>query len=196
MRAAIGFRVHSGWAAAVTLGGSPDSPAILDRRKIQLVDTFAYAFRQPYHTAQKLSLPEAGGFLKTIRSDSCRLAVDGMRAVQSDLASVKCRLTCVALLLSSAHELPDLERILASHALIHTADGELFRDAIRHAAAREKTKLACITERELLGTAAKRFSCSPAALERRIALLGKPLGPPWTQDQKLAALAAWLSLAG
>jgi len=33
-------------------------------------------------------------------------------------------------------------------------------------------------------------------LERRVADLGKPLGPPWSQDQKCAALAAWLALSG
>jgi hypothetical protein len=26
--------------------------------------------------------------------------------------------------------------------------------------------------------------------------MGKELGAPWTQDEKLAALAAWLALAG
>jgi hypothetical protein len=31
-------------------------------------------------------------------------------------------------------------------------------------------------------------------LKHRITELGKPVGPPWSQDQKLAALAAWLSL--
>lgn len=195
MRSAIGFRVHSGWAAAVTLSGAAGSPAVLDRRRIQLVGTFTYAFRQPYHTAEKLPLSEANSFVEKVRAESCRLALDGIRAVRKDLAGVKCRIESVALLLSSARELPALERILSSHALIHTADGELFRDAIRQACSRAKIKLACFRERELLADAAERLACSPAALERRIASLGKSLGPPWTQDQKLAALAAWLSLA-
>jgi hypothetical protein len=33
-------------------------------------------------------------------------------------------------------------------------------------------------------------------LQRRVAELGKPIGPPWTQDQKFAALVAWLALVG
>jgi hypothetical protein len=31
-------------------------------------------------------------------------------------------------------------------------------------------------------------------LERRVQEMGKPLGPPWTQDQKYAALVAWMAL--
>ena len=40
----------------------------------------------------------------------------------------------------------------------------------------------------------KRLKLAPDALRARIAGLGKPLGPPWGQDEKLAALAAWLVL--
>jgi hypothetical protein len=32
------------------------------------------------------------------------------------------------------------------------------------------------------------------ALRVRLAAFGKPLGPPWTRDHKLASLAAWLVL--
>jgi hypothetical protein len=33
-------------------------------------------------------------------------------------------------------------------------------------------------------------------LLRRLAELGRPLGPPWSQDEKFAALAAWLAICG
>jgi hypothetical protein len=29
-----------------------------------------------------------------------------------------------------------------------------------------------------------------------LAKLGKPIGPPWSQDEKFAGLAAWLALLG
>jgi hypothetical protein len=32
-------------------------------------------------------------------------------------------------------------------------------------------------------------------MQSRIAALGRGIGPPWTQDQKFAALVAWLALA-
>ena len=87
-----------------------------------------------------------------------------------------------------------VEQILASHALIHTADGELFRDSLRAACARFNLPVQGIREKELFATASKAFGVQPAALKHRIAAFGKSLGPPWSQDEKFAALGAWLSL--
>jgi hypothetical protein len=36
---ALGFRVHSGWTAMVAVAGSPASPVVLDRRRIETADT-------------------------------------------------------------------------------------------------------------------------------------------------------------
>jgi hypothetical protein len=82
---------------------------------------------------------------------------------------------------------------LASHALIHTADGELFRRAILYAS----SGLASTTakERDLLTETSRALRLKPNDLTRRIAALGRPLGPPWSQDEKFASLVAWLALA-
>jgi len=40
-----------------------------------------------------------------------------------------------------------------------------------------------------------RLKKRPEFLSSKIAALGKSLGPPWTADEKLAALSAWLVLA-
>ncbi len=61
-RAAIGFRVHSGWAAMVAVSVEKGEPVILVRRKLLLVKTFSYTFRQPYHTAEKMPLNDAAAF--------------------------------------------------------------------------------------------------------------------------------------
>ena len=193
--AALGFRVHSGWAAAVVVSGSLDAPVVVDRRKIQLVKIFSYTFRQPYHTAEKMPRQDAGKFIRSIQSEAKRLALSALRSLQRDLAEGDFKLVCGALLLASGRALPALEQILVSHALIHTADGELFRDSLRAACARFALPLQGIREKELIATASKAFGLQTAALKRRIAALGKPLGPPWSQDEKFAALAAWLSLS-
>jgi len=52
-----------------------------------------------------------------------------------------------------------------------------------------------IREKELFGTASKALGIQETILKRRVAALGKALGPPWSQDEKFAALAAWLTLA-
>jgi hypothetical protein len=50
-------------------------------------------------------------------------------------------------------------------------------------------------EREVLDLGAGVIRMSAADVRRRLAKLGRPLGPPWTQDQKLSALGAWTLLA-
>ncbi len=192
--AALGFRVHSGWAAAVVVCGTLDAPVVVDRKKIQLVKTFSYTFRQPYHTAEKMERPDAVKFIRGVRSDAKRMAVSSLRSLQRELGEGEFKIVRGALLLASGRPLPGLEQILASHALIHTADGELFRDSLRAACVVCNLPLDGIREKELFATASKVLGIQAAALKRRIAALGKSLGPPWSQDEKFAALAAWLTL--
>jgi hypothetical protein len=193
--AALGFRVHSGWAAAVVLGGPVDAPVVIDRRKIQLVKVFSYAYRQPYHTAKQMPLKDAKEFIAGVQSDAKRLALSSLRSLQADLAEGDFQIVRSALLLASGRALPGLEQILASHALTHTADGELFRDSLRAACALCHLPVEGIREKELFATASEAFSIQAAALTRRVAAFGKALGPPWSQDEKFAALGAWLTLA-
>jgi hypothetical protein len=193
--AALGFRVHSGWTALVAVALEEQAPVVLIRRRLQLVKTFSYTFRQPYHTAEKMALSDAADFVRSVEGESRELAKEGIRAAQKELADLNYKLSGCGLLLASGRELPEFEKILASHALIHTADGELFRHSIRHACARRKIPVAAVKERDLLQTTAKALHANPVSLIKRVGALGKSLGPPWTQDEKLSALAAWLILA-
>jgi hypothetical protein len=194
-RAAIGFRVHSGWAAMVAVSLEKGAPVILDRRKLLLVKTFSYTFRQPFHTAEKMDPNGAAEFVRGLEKESCELALAGVRTLQKELEKLDYKVCGCSLLLASGRKLPEFEKIIASHALIHTADGELFRESIRHSCERAKLPLTAIKERELLAAASKRLNKRPEFLNRQVTALGKSLGPPWTQDEKLSALAAWLVLA-
>ncbi len=49
--AALGFRVKSGWAAAVLLTGSARLPQLCDVQRIDLSDPRLPETRQPYHAA-------------------------------------------------------------------------------------------------------------------------------------------------
>ncbi|HWZ98042.1 MAG TPA: hypothetical protein VN025_09795 [Candidatus Dormibacteraeota bacterium] len=194
-RAAIGFRVHSGWAAMVVVSLEKGEPVVLERRKLLLVKTFSYTFRQPYHTAEKMPLGDAAEFVRSVEKESRELALAGIRPLRKELEKLGYKVCGCSLLLASGRALPEFEKILASHALIHTADGELFRESIRHSCERAKLPLTAIRERDLLAAASKRLNKRPEFLNRQVAALGKSLGPPWTADEKLSALGAWLVLA-
>jgi hypothetical protein len=194
-KAAIGFRVHSGWSVLVAVSLEKDVPTVLRRQRVQLVGTFSYKFRQPYHTAEKMRFEDAGKFISGVRTEAQGLANRVLRSVQVDLKRKGYNLDRGGLLLASGRLLPELEKILHSHALIHTADGELFRDVLRSAGARCGLKIMCTKERELLDHCAKVFCCHPEGLLQRVTELGRPIGSPWSQDEKFATLAAWLVLS-
>jgi len=129
-----------------------------------------------------------------VRTEARSLAWHAINAVQSSLQHQGYELKRCGLLLSSGKPLPDLPQILASHALIHTADGELFREALLHASERCGLETFTTKESELLERASHTLQLKSDELGRRLIHLGTALGSPWTQDEKLAALVAWLSL--
>jgi hypothetical protein len=191
---ALGFRAHSGWTALVALSLEKNQPQVLMRQRPKLVQEFTYQFRQPYHTAEKLPMERAQEFVSQVESVATRLAEDAIRTIQGDLRNEGYELTCFGLPVASARPLPRLEKILLSHALVHTADGELFRRALIRAG--EQCHLAglMLAERELVTVASQTLKIDKDNLLGRLAEFGKPVGPPWSQDEKFATMAAWLAL--
>jgi hypothetical protein len=183
MRIALGFRAHSGWAAMVAAAGTPDAPSVLDRRQITIADPNLTGSKQPYHAAAQLPIEQAGALVQRAIESSRALARDAIASALRDFASQGQQAARCAVLLASGRVLPGLAAILASHTMIHTAEGELFRDALLWAA--RDCGLPAIGIREK--------SLAPALLQR-LAPLGKSLGPPWTKDQKYAAAAALMAL--
>ncbi|HUO33524.1 MAG TPA: hypothetical protein VMU43_00890 [Candidatus Acidoferrum sp.] len=192
--AAVGFRVHSGWASVVALSLKNGLPEILARERVHLVEKFTYEFRQPYHTAEKLQPEKAAAFVSRMQSEARELSGRAIRKLQAQLEAQGRRLVRSNVLLASGRPLPALPQILASHSLIHTADGELFREALLHASARCELDVTSMRERQLLDSAARMLRLTSAEILRRAAELGRAVGPPWSQDEKFAAIAAWLAL--
>ena len=193
--AALGFRAHSGWTTLIAMSVEEGSPHVLVRERPHLVKAFTYEFRQPYHTAKKKPAADAADFIAGMRAEARALAHQAIRSVQATLQRQSYQVKCCGLLLSSAKPLPDLPQILASHALIHTADGELFRESLLHSGERCGLEMFTVKESELFDRASPALQLGSEELMRRLIQLGTGLGSPWTQDEKLATLAAWLSLA-
>jgi len=174
LKAVIGFRAHSGWAVGVAIAAG----AAIDRRRIDLCDCLVAGSAQPYHAAARLPLRQAEAYLKGCAEISAAMAEAAMRKVVEDLAARGYGVTGCSILLGSGRPLGELAKTIAAHPLIHTAEGEFYRDAIREACRRCGLAVRGIKERDL------------APLVGEVAELGKALGPPWRQDEKLCALAA------
>jgi len=193
--AAFGLRAHSGWAALVAITGPLDSPSIIDRRILQLCDPKTRGSKQPYHAAEPLPYKQAEKFVTHCIEQTRNLANKGLRTAIQDLQNSGHRIAACGILLGSGRTLPTLNRILASHALIHAAEGEMFRDALLHAAHHCKLTVKGIKQRELHSQAQTTLGRSAEQLEAYLIKQGRTLGPPWREDQKSATLAAWLALS-
>src|SRR5579864_6744859 len=148
-RAALGFRMHSGWGVLGAVAGDPDSVEIVDRRRIVVTDPGMRGATQPYHHAANLKILESESHLANCAAVSERMAVAAIEHVIHELDLRECRIVGSAVLLASGRPLPPLAKILTAHPLIHTAEGEFFRTAIRNACARLKMPVQAIREREL-----------------------------------------------
>jgi hypothetical protein len=194
--AALGFRAHSGWAAAVALVGAPRSPEVIDRRRITLVEPGSPGGVQPYHAARAMNLPKAEEFIKGVISIIDRSASLSVRSFADVINARGYTTACCGIVLASGRALPSLESTLRSHAMVHTAEGELYRSAIAKAA--KDLNLRCVRapERDLYKFAAKQLHIPEPKLKIRITEMGRSQGSPWSADEKCATLVAWLALAG
>ena len=190
-RAALGVRSHSGWAAYVVLGSTVATPKILRRGRIELCDAAIKGSKQPFHEAEPMPFPAAERYISTCERATRTLAREALR----DLVDDHGMLCACCVLTASGRPLPGLKEILASHALIHAAEGEFYRDAIVEAAELTGIPVFKVRERDL-DAAADRLPGSEKDRRARVAEFGKEVGSPWRQDEKRAAIGAWLALAG
>ena len=204
-RAALGFRMHSGWGVLVAVSADANRVEVLGRMRIVVIDPEIDGAVQPYHYAAsigpgnqgraKLSLLEAEKHIGKCASASERLARAEIEEVVGKLEARQYRIIGSAVLLASGRALPPLAKILSAHPLIHTAEGEFFRNVVRQACERLKIPVTAIPERELEDRAKTAFGNAAAKVQREIASLGSLIGPPWTKDHKAATLAAAILLA-
>ncbi len=193
-RAAIGIRPHSGWGALVVVAGNPGAIQVLDRRRIAIAPNLKGA-NQPFHFVKDRSLPAAERYLAECAAASEQLALEALRETIEEARRRRKIVASCAILLAAGRNLPPLSKILASHPLIHTAEGEFFRQSFRSAGERLNLPVTGIRERDLDPRAQAVFGADTDSVKREIAGLGSSLGPPWTTDQKSACLAALLVLA-
>jgi hypothetical protein len=178
----------------VAIAGKRGTEEVLLRRRVVIIDSKIAGSAQPYHYVAKKEISAAEKHLTRSASVSGHLAFESLTQLSAELEALGFVPKAAAILLSSARPLPDLKAILASHALIHTAEGEFFRQAFRSAFEKLRIPVTGIRTRDLDDCAAQAFGKAAPAIQKRIDGMGRSLGPPWTKDEKTAALAAAIVL--
>jgi hypothetical protein len=189
----IGFRAHTGWAVAVVLAGPRAAPTVVDRRRLDLTDPEVP--RQAFHAAAGLDAGAAEALVERASRTAEALAERAVGGLAGELRSAGHRLASAGVVLGGGRRLGTLAQVLASHAAMHAAEGELYREVLVHASAACGLPVTGVPERDLEDRAAAVVAVPAADLRRRVAELGRAFGPPWAQDQKSAALVAWVALA-
>jgi len=179
----------------VAVSNSAGTVEVIERRRVAATTPGAPGANQPYHFAKNLELAEAEKFLGNCFAISKRLALAAVRGVVGELRDRQYRVVGSAVLLASGRPLPPLAKVLASHALIHTAEGEFFREAFSKACEGLDLSVTGFRERDLDECVQTTFGKAAARMRQQVSTLGRSLGPPWTADQKTAALAALVVLA-
>lgn len=134
--------------------------------------------RQAYHAIvhDGLELKAGERLIRKVAEASVKSARSAMRRTK-DLVAIA--------VVAEPRELPELARILKSHALLHSAEGDMYREVIVDAADRE-------------GIPAFHFASSELRARPQDELMrafGAIVGTPWQQEHKDAARAALRALA-
>jgi len=172
---AVGFRVKSGFAIAVTLEGPASAPSALSRRVIEMSDSAVPETRQPYHD----------GFFRTeenAREIARRVKIVRRCATQSVAALLKeTGATRAGLIVGS---LIEPEKVGNPH----------IRTVLQDALTSRGVRCEVIVEKQLPARSAAGLQRPAREIGRTLDGFGKALGRPWRADEKAAATAAWLSL--
>lgn len=174
---ALGWRAHSGWAVLVVVAGTSAEPQILERARVELLE--GDLPRQPYHAAAEGGLGEerASELIGRVEDAALERAAGALTA-----AVERFGVTAVGVV-GGGRAIPgELHRVLAAHALLHAAEGDLYEQALAAAAGRCGLPVHLEPAKTL---------AVPAAVEAS----GRALGPPWQKDHKLAAAVAFAALA-
>jgi hypothetical protein len=190
---AIGLRAKTARAIVVVLGGSAESPIVLLKEEIRLVDSKVPGTAQPYHEVMDLRWEESQRkvqkFARAIESIATKelarlikqMTKDGTTIVGAGIVGAKDR---------------DLARIGNNHIRAHAAEGVLFRSVLEFAAEKNGLPRRAFSDRDFATITKAELGQKYASVAQRIDDLRRSVSPPWRTDEKQAALAAWLVLNG
>jgi hypothetical protein len=170
-------------------------PQVLFRGRAELGDPAGRVRRNVYQAARGLEPAHAATLVKAaerIAAERAAAALDRTVREATDEGSV---VRSCAVVVGMFHGGARLESILASHALAHAAEGRLYQRALLQGADSRGLEPVAMPKQSIWEQGESALGVARDELRRWIDELRREVGPPWAQDQKLAALAAWIALA-
>jgi hypothetical protein len=166
---------------------------VLLRKRVELADPRGRVRKNAYQAARTLEPDEADKLVEAARRIASEQAAAALEQTARDAKEEGADVRSCAVVVGALSEGVPLESILASHALAHAAEGRLYQGALLHGAESCGLEAVAVPKRSIWEEGAAALGLSPDELRRRIDNLRREIGPPWAEDQKLAALAAWIA---
>lgn len=187
--AVVGVADHGGWAILVTAATVNGEPAVIDRRRVVLIEEGLPT--QPYHhDTVKMSEDEGEQLVRRIRRSvaaSTALAFDRLSA---DVGPAY-RVSAIAIRQPPLDELP--AKVADAHRDYYVfcrADAMLYHSALVSDARLRGWNVLSHRRGEEIATAADALRESTKDVERLVAEPRSRLGPPWTAEHRHAFAAA------
>jgi hypothetical protein len=200
-QAALGLRAHMGWAAAVAVTLEGAAPRLVHSSIIMTAPDGDRIAKEPYHVAagwdgltRVAPHPDPAAAVAQGRKTQERMASQAIAEIVAELKAQKLKVAAGAVLATRGLQMYDLADALSHHAHVHVAEGMAVRDALRFALKANKIAAREFDQKSLYAEGGKTLKLTEARLKQTLVDL-KGTAKPWTQDQKLCALAAWLALA-
>jgi len=190
---AIGFRVKTGRATAVVIQGPASAPHVLSRKSLQLWDPAVPESHQPWHADFELPPDESARIVPVALKAVDRVALSALRELVDEIRSTPGSIVGIALVAGSS---TDPESIHNPHMRAHAREGQLFPQSLANAAKTLRIAAVTMVESEVFTIAAAKLAKSPDAVKLAVTELGRNVGKPWSAEEKAAAAAAWITLAG
>jgi len=188
--AALGFRVKSGWAAAVLLTDSARSPQLCDVQRIDLSDPRLPETGQPYHAAMgrlETDTRKINRRVDVVR----RIAEKSIAKLLAGYRQQNFTIKRAALVVGSQI---DPASVANAHIRAHALEGQLFRSVLQESLQAHRILSDVLIERDAYARAAEQLKQSNENVRRVIQNFGRDTEAPWRAEQKLAAVAAWVAL--
>ena len=190
---AIGFRVKTGRATAVVMAGPASAPRVLSRKNLQLWDPAIPESHQPWHADFELPPDESARIVPVALKAVERVALSALRQLVDEVRTTHGAVVGIALVAGSS---TDPESIHNPHMRAHAREGHLFPQSLAAAAKTMRISAVTMVESEVFTIAAAKLAKSPDAVKLAVTELGRNVGKPWSAEEKAAAAAAWITLAG
>ena len=185
---------HAGWAHMVCVAAPGDVPAVVERRRVTLIDAGLPTL--PYHHESiGLPLDEANALIARVRGSIAERSRRAMQEIVADLAPTY-PVVAFAIREPPFPALPDtVATVRQSYQLQCAADGMMYQLALCRAARDCGLEVDACRRGEEAARAAARLEVHPDDIASFVSGMGRPSGPPWTEEHRRAFAAGIAALA-